>query len=119
MPADDELEIASMECGINLCQDGDEFTLDESAQRKLLMFFARYKREMFSEIVCPRCKESETTTKLPNSTGLILMARDEWKRREQRKGLHEEIDWTAGWISGFLTSKKFVQDRLEELRSEK
>lgn len=53
---------------------------------------------------------------LPNSTDLLLIAHDEWKRREERKHQHPEPPWVSGWISGFLTSKKFVQDRVAELR---
>jgi hypothetical protein len=53
-----------------------------------------------------------------SSTDLLLISHDEWKRREERKHIHDRIDWTAGWISGFLTSRKFVHDRIEELRQQ-
>jgi hypothetical protein len=49
------------------------------------------------------------------STDLLLISHDEWKRREERKHIHDMIDWTAGWISGFLTSRKFVKDRIADL----
>ncbi|RPJ50997.1 MAG: hypothetical protein EHJ95_06150 [Methanobacteriota archaeon] len=55
---------------------------------------------------------------LPSSTNLLLIAHDEWKRREERRHIHEEMPWVHGWISGFLTSRQFVQDRLEQLRQQ-
>ena len=57
--------------------------------------------------------------KLQSSSDLLLIAHDEWKRREERKHLHDHISWVNGWISGFLTSKKFVNERLEILRDMK
>jgi hypothetical protein len=54
--------------------------------------------------------------RFPDSTELLLVAHDEWKRREERKHLHDEITWVSGWISGFLTSKKFVIDQAKSLR---
>jgi hypothetical protein len=50
------------------------------------------------------------------STDLLLISHDEWKRREERKHQHDHISWVTGWISGFLTSRKFVKDRIAELR---
>jgi len=38
----------------------------------------------------------------PTSKELIEMADTEWKNREERKGIHDRISWTAGWISGYL-----------------
>ena len=61
---------------------------------------------------CPRAKEEKT----PNSTELLLVAHDEWKRREERKHLHPEIPWITGWISGFLTSREFVKRKAVEIR---
>jgi hypothetical protein len=52
---------------------------------------------------------------LPDSRDLLLIAQDEWKRREERKYLHDNISWVHGWISGFLTSREFVRDKLKEL----
>jgi len=52
----------------------------------------------------------------PSSTDLLLIAHDEWKRREERRHIHEELPWIHGWISGYLTSRKFVNDRIEKLR---
>jgi hypothetical protein len=51
-----------------------------------------------------------------SSSDLLLIAHDEWKRREERKCLHDNISWVNGWISGFLTSRKFVRERVAELR---
>jgi hypothetical protein len=39
----------------------------------------------------------------PNSTQLIEMAHTEWKNREERRGIHDENDFCAGWITGYLT----------------
>ena len=63
------------------------------------------------------CASHSECQKLPNSTDLLLIAHDEWKRREERKHIHEEIAWTSGWMSGFLTSKKFALERIAELHS--
>ena len=52
----------------------------------------------------------------PSSTDLLLIAHDEWKRREERRHIHEELPWVHGWISGYLTSRKFVNDRIKKLR---
>jgi hypothetical protein len=55
---------------------------------------------------------------LPSSSDLLLIAHDEWKRREERKHQHDHISWVNGWISGFLTSKKFAQERIEYLHKQ-
>ena len=39
----------------------------------------------------------------PNSTQLIEMAHTDWKNREERRGIHDENDFCAGWITGYLT----------------
>lgn len=53
-----------------------------------------------------------------SSTDLLLIAHDEWKRREERKHNHEESGWIAGWINGFMTSKKWAQEKVKELRAQ-
>ena len=40
---------------------------------------------------------------MPSSKELIETAKKEWKNREERKGLHDEISWETGWISGYLS----------------
>jgi hypothetical protein len=68
---------------------------------------------------CTLICEHDTRLSLPpSSTDLLLIANDEWKRREERHHLHERIPWTVGWISGFLTSRKFVAERIKELHKE-
>ena len=69
---------------------------------------------------CPRkgCEHDTRLSLPPSSTDLLLIANDEWKRREERHHLHERIPWTIGWISGFLTSRKFVAERIKELHKE-
>jgi hypothetical protein len=53
---------------------------------------------------------------LPSSRDLLLIAHDEWKRREERRHIHEELPWVHGWVGGFLTSRQFVKDRITKLR---
>lgn len=52
-----------------------------------------------------------------NSTDLLLLANDEWKRREERKHNHEEIPWVAGFINGFLTDWGWARSYLDKLYS--
>jgi hypothetical protein len=47
-------------------------------------------------------------TPFPNSTQLIEMAHTEWKNREERRGIHQEDDFCAGWITGYLTRQEQV-----------
>lgn len=46
---------------------------------------------------------------MPSSKELIEMADTEWKNREERKGIHDEVSWTSGWISGFLTTNNVIK----------
>ena len=64
--------------------------------------------------------EAGVLDELPHmtSTDLLLIAHDEWKRREERKHNHEESGWIAGWINGFMTSKKWVYEHLGKLRQQ-
>lgn len=41
----------------------------------------------------------------PNSSELNEMAHIEWENRQSRKGLHDEVAWCSGWISGYLTGR--------------
>ena len=50
------------------------------------------------------------------STDLLLLAHDEWKRREERKHNHDMRDWEAGFINGFLTDKKWARDMVDKIR---
>ena len=54
-----------------------------------------------------------------NSTDLILLANDEWKRREERHHRHENTTWCAGFINGFLTDKKWAREYLDKLLKER
>ena len=60
--------------------------------------------------------QSERENVFPSSSDLLLIAHDEWKRREERRHIHQEIPWVHGWISGFLTPRDFVKKRIAELR---
>jgi hypothetical protein len=53
-----------------------------------------------------------------NSEDLILLAHDEWKRREERKHNHPEQDWVAGFLSGFCTSRRWAREYVDKLRQE-
>jgi len=52
-----------------------------------------------------------------NSTELLLLAHDEWKRREERKHNHPEQDWVAGFLSGFCTSRKWAREYVDRLQA--
>jgi hypothetical protein len=54
-----------------------------------------------------------------SSEDLILLAHDEWKRREERKHNHPEQDWVAGYLNGFCTSRKWAREYVDKLRSKK
>jgi hypothetical protein len=53
-----------------------------------------------------------------NSTELLLLAHDEWKRRQERKHLDDEAAWVSGFIGGFLTDKTWAKDKVDSLRGE-
>lgn len=50
-----------------------------------------------------------------NSTELLLLANDEWKRREERKHNHENAPWVSGFINGFCTDKKWARKYVDAL----
>jgi hypothetical protein len=52
------------------------------------------------------------------STDLLLLANDEWKRREERKHNHENAPWCAGFINGFLTDKKWARGWLDKIQKD-
>lgn len=90
-----------------------EYTINEGQLGKLakLAYSHGHGKEV-AEIVG---EIRSTVVELPNSTDLLLIAHDEWIRREARKRIYPEDPWIHGWINGFLTSKKFVRDRLIKL----
>ena len=51
-----------------------------------------------------------------NSTDIMLLAHDEWKRREERKHTHPEEHWVPGFINGFLTDKKWARECVKKFR---
>lgn len=53
-----------------------------------------------------------------NSTELLLLANDEWKRREERKHNHENAPWVSGFINGFCTDKKWAREYVDALLQE-
>ena len=73
--------------------------------------------DLFTSIVgCASHSDFQSEPLNLTSSDLLLIAHDEWKRREERKHIHEHISWVNGWISGFLTPRKFVQEKVAELR---
>ena len=79
-----------------------------------------------NHFLCPRYASHSSAAgeavldELPHmsSTDLLLIAHDEWKRREERKHNHEESGWIAGWINGFMTSKKWAREHIKKLRQQ-
>ena len=65
-----------------------------------------------------QCTVSSPPAPKFNSTDLLLLAHDEWKRREERKHNHPEGPWVAGFLSGFCTDKKWARDYINRLREE-
>lgn len=51
---------------------------------------------------------------IPTSKELILLATNDFKNREKRKGLHDQSSWTSGWITGFLSERKPNWSKLRE-----
>ena len=52
-----------------------------------------------------------------NSTELLLLAHDEWKRRQERKHLNDESAWVSGFIGGFITDKTWAMNKIQSLRT--
>ena len=63
---------------------------------------------------CPACgywhyghqNKNENKNIIPSSKELILLATNDFKNREERKGLHDQSSWVSGWITGFLSERK-------------
>ncbi|MFA5382619.1 MAG: hypothetical protein WC356_05600 [Candidatus Micrarchaeia archaeon] len=53
-----------------------------------------------------------------SSEDLLLLAHDEWKRREERKHNHNEQDWIAGFLNGFCTSHKWAREQVDKIRAD-
>ena len=65
----------------------------------------------------------EGAATVPDSTRLIEMAKrahTEWKNREERRGIYNEIDWCCGWMAGFLSVDKpdWVKAQAQAAREE-
>lgn len=87
-------------------------------------FFAMFDNRQDADIVmiamtCPT-KKSDTVLEPigMNSTDILLLAHDEWKRREERKHNHPEEHWVPGFINGFLTDKKWGKEYVKKLREQ-
>jgi hypothetical protein len=68
-------------------------------------------------MICSDC-EGQCSDPSPkfSSEDLLLLAHDEWKRREERKHNHQEQDWVAGFISGFCTDRRWARDCVDGMR---
>jgi hypothetical protein len=59
---------------------------------------------------------SSASEPVPDSTTLIEMAEREWHSREERRGIHDKVPWTTGWMSGYLSSVGDIQQAREQER---
>ena len=57
---------------------------------------------------CATCKpESDIPMRdIPSSKELIQLATNDFKNREERKGLYDQSSWVSGWVTGFLSERK-------------
>jgi hypothetical protein len=56
-----------------------------------------------------RMKESSLS-----SVEILNLAANDWHRREERRGIHAETPFVAGWITGFLTPEKPDWNKVRE-----
>lgn len=89
-------------------------TLDEVGD------FCIIKDDWVSEYQCKECPASHSSNQQRieqkfNSTELLLLANDEWKRREERKHNHENAPWVSGFINGFCTDKTWARKYIDAL----
>lgn len=68
-------------------------------------------------LVCRSVRSHPAISPQFNSTELLLIANDEWKRRQERKHLNDNPAWVSGFIGGFLTDKKWARDYVNNLIS--
>jgi hypothetical protein len=59
---------------------------------------------------------SNASEPVPDSTTLIEMAEREWHNREERRGIHDKVPWTTGWMSGYLSSVGDIQQARKQER---
>jgi hypothetical protein len=62
------------------------------------------------------CASHSASGPVPDSTTLIEMAEREWHSREERRGIHDKVPWTTGWMSGYLSSVGDIQQAREQER---
>ena len=94
----------------------DDLPHDDTESLDTIALWAHHKTANCCGLACHSDYQSEREPLHLSSSDLLLIAHDEWKRREERKHIHEHISWVNGWISGFLTPRKFVQEKVAELR---
>ena len=71
---------------------------------------------LYVDTECFSCTRNPTPS-FPDSATLIRMADTEWHNREERRGIHERVPWTAGWMSGYLTPDKPAPAERQEIVS--
>lgn len=82
------------------------------------------RNERLEELIACDASIAESSEKVPDelpnmsSGDLLLLAHDEWKRRQERKHFDDEQSWVSGWIGGFMTSKKWAHDYIRKLRQQ-
>jgi hypothetical protein len=62
------------------------------------------------------CASHSASGPVPDSTTLIEMAEREWHSREERRGIHDKVPWTTGWMSGYLSSVGDIQQARKQER---
>jgi hypothetical protein len=77
---------------------------------------ARYAYETAISLIEKECsRPAHPAPPQFNSTELLLLAHDEWKRRQERKHLDDEAAWVSGFIGGFITDKNWARDKVDNL----
>ena len=56
---------------------------------------------------------------MPSSKELLEMAHTEWKNREERRKLHDEVSWESGWISCYLSRPHTPAPMIDSLDDER
>lgn len=92
-----------------------EYIISEELANKVCAILINYGENRVANKLCSR---PATPAPKFNSTDLILLAHDEWKRREERKHRHEESTWCQGFINGFLTDKKWAREWIDKIKKD-
>ena len=94
-----------------------EYIITEEQLGFILGGYGDYAEEVFKTANAIRSHPAHPAAPRFNSTDLLLLAHDEWKRRQERKHLDDEVAWVFGFIGGFITDKTWARDHLDNLRT--